>query len=164
MAWYGDGAAFYLRYFFFCFLFRCSRLFFCGLYFFLLHHSTNQRHGNNGTSPVRIDATGMNKASGTSAHVRFSVTHDDLEQCVGLATAAFALELMNPAASSPTPNTLPPGAFSSKEVDTNTANSIPPGIYFPSELPPVSRQAILGRVKGDASVWELEVNTSQANG
>ena len=120
-------------------------------------------HCNNGTSPVRVDATGMNKEKGTSAHVRFSVTHDDLEQCVGLATAAFALELMSPAVSPPTPNALPPGAFSLKEVNTNTASSIPPGIYFPSELPPASRQAILERVRGDASVWEFEVNTSQAS-
>jgi len=66
----------------------------------------------------------------------FIVTHDDLEQCVGLATAAFILEL----------------------IETMGNDSIKPGVYYPAELPLESRERILERVKRDSIVWQFETS------
>uniref|UniRef100_A0A7S2GNV6 Uncharacterized protein n=1 Tax=Octactis speculum TaxID=3111310 RepID=A0A7S2GNV6_9STRA len=85
------------------------------------------------TNAMRIDAS-----DGDGNVVNFAVTHDDLEQCVGLATAAFALEMFQ---------AFPPSGV----------RGIPPGVYFPGELPKASRTAILERVKQRAAVWEFSV-------
>lgn len=79
------------------------------------------------TNAMVVECT---SAQGT--RVRYRVTHADLEQCVGLATAAFALQIIE-----------------------NSA--IKPGVYFPAELPVSAREAILGDVKRDAIAWEFEV-------
>jgi hypothetical protein len=78
------------------------------------------------TNAMRVEASGSK-----GSRVRFSVTHEDLEQCVGLATAAFALEVMSDA-------------------------HIPAGVHFPAELPLPARHNILERVRRDAIVWEFE--------
>ena len=65
--------------------------------------------------------------SGT--HVSFTVTHPDLEEAVGLGTAAFAMELL--------------------------LGSIPAGVHFPPELPADVRARILRRVRLRADVWDL---------
>jgi hypothetical protein len=78
------------------------------------------------TNAMRIEASGRK-----GSRVRLSVTHEDLEQCVGLATAAFAVQAVSSA-------------------------DIPAGVYFPAELPRVARQSILDGVKRDAFVWEFE--------
>ena len=86
------------------------------------------------TNAMRVDARGAR-----GSHVRFSVTHDDLEQCVGLATAAFALEVLG-------------------------GGTVAAGVHFPAALSQASRQGILDRVKrggggeGGAVVWELETS------
>lgn len=76
------------------------------------------------TNSMRVEA------SNGDSNVTFLVTHDDLEECVGLATAAFALEMLEPGA-------------------------CPPGVFFPAELPQPLRAAILSRVKKTSLVWEL---------
>ena len=68
-----------------------------------------------GTNGMRIEAL-----SRKGSRVRFSVTHEDLKQCVGLATAALAVQ------------------------------DIHAGGYFPAELPRVARLNILDKVKRDA--------------
>mmetsp|Transcript_55416 Transcript_55416/g.64809 ORF Transcript_55416/g.64809 Transcript_55416/m.64809 type:complete len:463 (-) Transcript_55416:375-1763(-) len=80
------------------------------------------------TNAMRIDASCVK----SGRKCTFIVTHDDLEQCVGLATAAFILEIMN------------------------SSSSIEPGVYYPAELPLTSRNRILEQVKKDAIVWELD--------
>jgi len=44
------------------------------------------------TNTMRIEASGRK-----GSRVRLSVTHEDLEQCVGLATAAFAVQAVSSA-------------------------------------------------------------------
>mmetsp|Transcript_758 Transcript_758/g.1095 ORF Transcript_758/g.1095 Transcript_758/m.1095 type:complete len:453 (-) Transcript_758:28-1386(-) len=83
------------------------------------------------TNAMRVDVS-----SGKSGRTcTFIVTHDDLEQCVGLATAAFILELL----------------------DGSKSKLIKPGVYYPAELPLKSRERILEQVKRDAIVWEFEL-------
>ena len=73
------------------------------------------------TNAMRIDA-----CAAEGSRVRFSVTHDDMEQSVGLATtAAFALEALHGGDQGP----------------------VPPGFYFPAGLPEVSSKGILQRVR-----------------
>lgn len=57
------------------------------------------------------------------------VAHDDLENCVGIGTAAFAMEVL--------------------------LGRVPPGVHFPPGLWEASGRAILGRVKRDAVQWEV---------
>jgi len=83
------------------------------------------------TNAMRIDAS----STKSGRKCTFIVTHDDLEQCVGLATAAFVLEL----------------------IETGN-EQIKPGVYYPAELPLESRQRILERVKRDAIVWEFDTS------
>ena len=78
-----------------------------------------------GTNAMRVDAFATN---GTSVTLR--VAHDDLEQCVGQATAAFGLELLR-------------------------GGRVAPGCWFPAELPQDARESILGLVREDAFVWEI---------
>jgi len=56
------------------------------------------------------------------------VTHDDLENCVGIGTAAFAMELL--------------------------LSRVPPGVHFPSELR-ANRKEILARARTDSCQWEV---------
>lgn len=119
---------------------------------------------------MRVDARG---AGGTS--ISFRVTHNDLEQCVGLATAAFALEVLQgrQTGASTDPSTPPStatkaqpealGQSGSPLTGPLATRSIAPGVYFPPELPPASRTAILGRVKRDALVWDFEVEKRQVH-
>jgi len=72
---------------------------------------------------VRVDAVA---ADGRKVTLR--ITHRDLEDCVGLATAAFGLELL--------------------------CGRVPAGVWFPVEMA-ANRAAILERVKRDTILWEL---------
>eukprot|EP00547_Thalassionema_nitzschioides_P002827 CAMPEP_0194222392 /NCGR_PEP_ID=MMETSP0156-20130528/32836_1 /TAXON_ID=33649 /ORGANISM="Thalassionema nitzschioides, Strain L26-B" /LENGTH=448 /DNA_ID=CAMNT_0038953163 /DNA_START=17 /DNA_END=1363 /DNA_ORIENTATION=- len=81
------------------------------------------------TNAMRVDAS-------SSGHkCTFIVTHDDLEQCVGLATAAFIIEILQ----------------------SGEMAKIKPGVYYPAELPLSSRESILEQVKRDAIVWDFDV-------
>ena len=110
------------------------------------------------TNAMRVDAWGgggtggKEEAGGEMTHVRFSVTHDDLEQCVGLATAAFAIELMHPSDAD---------ADAAATATASSESPIDPGVYFPSDLPAPSRRAILERVRRDALEWEFEVTKEE---
>ena len=83
------------------------------------------------TNAMRVDVVSSKNHQNKCT---FIVTHDDLEQCVGLATAAFVLELMR----------------------TEGGNEIESGVCYPAELPPESRKRILKRVKRDAIVWDMK--------
>ena len=100
------------------------------------------------TNAMRVDAT---NARGDI--VRFQATHEDLEQCVGLATAAFALEVLMVAGKTKDASSAPsPGS---------QGLSINPGVYYPADLPVHSRDAILARVKRGASLWEFEATPAR---
>ena len=58
------------------------------------------------------------------------------EQCVGLATAAFALEVAN-------------------SVKNKKDATVPPGVWFPVELGKQARENILRVAKEDTFVYEL---------
>ncbi|GMI15717.1 hypothetical protein TrVE_jg3364 [Triparma verrucosa] len=78
------------------------------------------------TNAMRVD---VSSKSGNS--VTFRVIHDDLEECVGLATASFAYEVL-------------------KGMDA--------GIYYPSDLGEEERKGILERVKKEAVLWDFETS------
>jgi len=84
------------------------------------------------TNSMRVDVNNLE----TGRKCTFIVTHDDLEQCVGLATASFILEL----------------------IETTGDDSIKPGVYYPAELPEKSRERVLERVKRDSIVWEFKTS------
>ena len=79
------------------------------------------------TNAMRCDVTATN-----GDKVTLRIAHPDLEQCVGLATAAFALEMV--------------------KQDKQT---VPPGVWFPSELGDEARKNILEVSKEDAFVYEV---------
>ncbi len=79
------------------------------------------------TNAMRCDVTASNGDTNT-----LRIAHPDLEQCVGLATAAFALEMVR------------------KDKQT-----VSPGVWFPSELGTDARKNILEVSKEDAFVYEL---------
>ena len=85
-----------------------------------------------GTNAMRIDAHG----AGGSFSLR--CVHSSLEDCVGQATAAFALEVLC-------------GRISGS---TGPA-TIPAGVWFPAELNPLARRNILEVVREKALIWEL---------
>lgn len=77
-----------------------------------------------GTNAMRVDAVASD-----GRRVTLRVAHRDLEQCVGQATAAFGLELLQ--------------------------GGVAPGCWYPAELDQAPRTRILDRVKEDAFIWEL---------
>ena len=77
------------------------------------------------TNAMRVDAVGSG-----GKRVTLRVAHDDLEMCVGLATAAFAAELLR-------------------------GDSVRPGVWYPAELEPDARARILERVREGAIVWDV---------
>ena len=98
------------------------------------------------TNAMRVDVT----SARSGRRCKFSVTHKDLEQCVGLATAAFILELMDHGGS---------GIGGKNEKDGGPLTStIRPGVYYPAELPLESRERILELVRRDAIVWDFETS------
>ena len=66
------------------------------------------------------------------------MAHPDLEPCVGLATAAFVLEVA-----------------SSIIGEKMTTKTVVQGVWFPVELGKLARENILQVVKEDAVVYEL---------
>ena len=57
------------------------------------------------------------------------VQHPTLESCVGLGTAAFAVELLQ--------------------------GGVPPGVWAPPELPAACRRRILERARRESDQWEV---------
>lgn len=97
------------------------------------------------TNAMRVDVTGCAlRRDGTKVGretITLRVAHDDLEMCVGLATAAFALEVARSMYD-----------FGSGDGATPT---VLPGVFFPVELGKRARENILEVVKEDAFVYEL---------
>jgi len=83
------------------------------------------------TNAMRVEVTASNKDK-----VTLRIAHPDLEQRVGLATAAFALEVVN-------------------SVKSNEEATVQPGVWFPVELGAEARENILRVVKEDAFVYEI---------
>ena len=77
------------------------------------------------TNAMRVDAI---SATGKKV-VSTQIVHPDLESCVGLATAAFAIEVLK--------------------------GTVPAGIWYPAELPPTARKNILEAAKEDTLTYEL---------
>ena len=81
------------------------------------------------TNAMRVDAW---PKGGGGPPVTIRVAHNDLEDCVGQATAAFGLELLR---------------------ETGTA-TIEPGVWFPAELQKLARTNILEKAREGAFVWD----------
>jgi saccharopine dehydrogenase-like NADP-dependent oxidoreductase len=81
------------------------------------------------TNAMRVDVTATN-----GDKVTLRIAHPDLEQCVGLATAAFALEMVK---------------------GLGEQRTVKPGVWFPSEISEQARKNILEVSKEDAFVYEL---------
>ncbi|EJK49788.1 hypothetical protein THAOC_31304 [Thalassiosira oceanica] len=86
------------------------------------------------TNAMRVDVTVNDGGNRKTKTLR--IAHHDLEQCVGLATAAFALEV----------------ADSMREKSSAT---VQPGVYYPVELGNEARRNILKAAKEDAFVYEI---------
>ena len=84
------------------------------------------------TNAMRIDA---HAASGS---LSLRCAHPSLEDCVGQATAAFALELLR-----------------GRMAGSTDPAMIPAGVWFPAELNPIARRNILEVVRQKALIWEL---------
>ena len=84
------------------------------------------------TNAMRIDA------HGASGSLSLRCVHPSLEDCVGQATAAFALELLRGRTS---------GSLGSSTIQG--------GVWFPAELNSVARRNILEVVRQKALIWEL---------
>ena len=80
------------------------------------------------TNAMRVDAFGPD-----GRQVTLRVTHPDLEDCVGQATAAFALELL-------------------RDSENST---VPPGVWYPAELEDRARANILRAARENAVLWEV---------
>ena len=88
------------------------------------------------TNAMRVDVTASTQGGSKKEKITLRMAHPDLEQCVGLATAAFALELAN----------------SVKNKDNAT---VEPGVWFPVELEKKARENILRISQEDTFVCEL---------
>ena len=91
------------------------------------------------TNAMRVDAyrrsDGKNE---TTEKVTLRCVHPDLEDCVGLATAAFALEILR-----------------GRMGDVSNKTTIEPGVWFPTELKSDARNNILRLAKEETLVWEM---------
>ena len=94
-----------------------------------------------GTNAMRVDAFGKD-----GEKVTLRCVHEDLEDCVGQATAAFALECLQSSSSL---------SSSAAEGGGKTAATIKPGVWFPAELEKAARANILTKAKERTIVWEV---------
>ena len=91
------------------------------------------------TNAMRVDAYSMSETTGERGdHVTMRCVHSDLEDCVGQATAAFAIELLR-------------GRIVSPSADATIA----PGVWYPVELQADARSNILNVVREQALVWDV---------
>ena len=91
------------------------------------------------TNAMRVD--GFSKAdvsSGFPEKVTLRCVHADLEDCVGQATAAFAMELLRGRSGHP-----------------SAEQTIPAGVWYPAELQATARNNILEVALENALVWEI---------
>ncbi|KAL3784495.1 hypothetical protein HJC23_013638 [Cyclotella cryptica] len=96
------------------------------------------------TNAMRVDVTAKDVKTGEEKVITLRMAHDDLEQCVGLATAAFALEVAK---------SMGKGGTDGRE---ETGATVSPGVWFPVELGKDARENILEIVKEGAFVYELD--------
>ncbi|VEU37321.1 unnamed protein product [Pseudo-nitzschia multistriata] len=82
------------------------------------------------TNAMRVDVVSEDGSETVTAQI----VHDDLEVCVGLATAAFALEVLKTGTESET---------------------IPPGVWYPAELPKEARANILEAAKEQSITFSV---------
>jgi len=92
------------------------------------------------TNAMRVDITTAPIEGGQRGEITLRMAHPDLEQCVGLATAAFALEV----------------ARSVKKKEARA--TVQPGVWFPVELGKEARENILRVSIEDTLICELGLN------
>ena len=91
------------------------------------------------TNAMRVDAyRRSDDRVETPERVTYRCVHPELEDCVGLATAAFAMEILR-----------------GRVVDVSSRTTINPGVWLPTELHSVARHNILKLVKEKTLVWEM---------
>jgi hypothetical protein len=91
------------------------------------------------TNAMRVDAVSRTLVgAGMPETVTLRCVHPDLEDCVGQATAAFALEILRGRSH-----------LSSREP------TIPAGVWYPAELQTNARNHILKAARENALVWEM---------
>ena len=91
------------------------------------------------TNAMRVDAVSQALVgAGMPETVTLRCVHPDLEDCVGQATAAFALEILRGRSH-----------LSSREP------TIPAGVWYPAELQTNARNHILKVARENALVWEM---------
>jgi len=91
------------------------------------------------TNAMRVDAyTKDGDGNGMPDMITLRCVHADLEDCVGQATAAFAMELLR-----------------GRSGSASSEQTIPAGVWYPAELPAHARDNILNLARQKALVWEV---------
>ena len=91
------------------------------------------------TNAMRVDAyTKDRDGNGMPDMITLRCVHADLEDCVGQATAAFAMELLR-----------------GRSGSASSEQTIPAGVWYPAELPVHARDNILNVARQKALVWEV---------
>ena len=125
------------------------------------------------TNAMRVDVTLLSTTSTSTTTTSTTtnttttkktslIVHPDLESCVGLATAAFALEVLKSSSSSRRQqqqqqlNSTGTDTYDDDGDDGDDVSTIiPPGVWYPSELPTSVRRRLLDIVKEDAITYEV---------
>ena len=96
------------------------------------------------TNAMRIDACSKGgEGNGTPDRITLRCVHADLQDCVGQATAAFAMEMLR-------------GRSGHSTAEQTTAEqTIPAGVWYPAELQAKARNNILNVAREQALVWEV---------
>mmetsp|Transcript_31504 Transcript_31504/g.35729 ORF Transcript_31504/g.35729 Transcript_31504/m.35729 type:complete len:148 (-) Transcript_31504:102-545(-) len=110
------------------------------------------------TNAMRVDVSTKGGDDDDDENKKLTVTslivHADLEMAVGLATAAFALEVLQGKTKSD--NTHHDDTDTDDDTTTTTTTSsstIPSGVWYPAELPKQARLNILEIVKEGTSTY-----------
>ena len=90
------------------------------------------------TNAMRVDAFKKEGTVAANPSVCLRCIHPQLDDCVGQATAAFAIELLR-----------------GREPLATSAGSIAPGVWYPVELHGAARRQILSVVQETAMLWEM---------
>jgi saccharopine dehydrogenase-like NADP-dependent oxidoreductase len=90
------------------------------------------------TNAMRVDVSNKDKTKTITS----LIVHNDLEMCVGLATAAFAIEVLKK-------------NNGNIDDDVNEQQTIPSGVWYPAELPKQARLNILEVVKEGTITYEV---------
>mmetsp|Transcript_20087 Transcript_20087/g.22961 ORF Transcript_20087/g.22961 Transcript_20087/m.22961 type:complete len:204 (+) Transcript_20087:357-968(+) len=107
------------------------------------------------TNAMRVDVSTKGGAGDNEKKITVTslIVHTDLEMAVGLATAAFALEVLKGTTKSNNHDGNNNGNDGDTDTHDETTTTIPSGVWYPAELPKQARLNILEIVKEGTSTY-----------